>query len=259
MVTKSRSKTDLFKALGHPIRREILRLIARKGAVSYKELTKLEPKAGVLYHHLRLLGDLIYQDENRLYHLTEKGVKALEFLETFFMEPMERSIQKYITPRPFLELLEGRKIQVCLISIFIASAFMWHLQEDYIQLFIFIAPRAQRILPSAIVSIISWLVSSAVLTGVIRVIYQRYCSFLDMLVKTVPGFLIINVFPLTLFLVHNLLFETIIYFALQIFAMLFIISAVSVVGRINLRKAALAVISLHYVSIMFYIFYKAIL
>jgi len=258
MPKRGELKTDLFKALGHPTRREILRLIARKGAVSYKELTKLEPKAGVLYHHLRLLGDLIYQDENKLYRLTEMGIKAHDFLETFFLEPTEKSIQRFITPRPFLERLEGRKIYVLLIFICVLSSLLWQLQENYIQIFVFIAPRIYRILPSPLVAILSWVASSVVLAIIVRVFYQRYCRIVDMLVKTSPGFLLINIFPLTLWVIPNILLEIAIYLILQIFALLFIVSAVSVVGRINLRKSALAVISLHYLSIAVYLISKSL-
>ena len=258
MVQRGQQKVDLFKALSHPTRREILRLIARKGAVSYKELTKLEPKAGVLYHHLRLLGDLIYQDEHRLYRLTDEGFKAIEFLDTIFLEPTEKSIHKYITPRPFLEMIEGRRLQIILISVFLLTSLIWQLQHEYVQLFIFIAPLTPKLIPAWLFPIISWILSSAILTLIIRVIYQRYCSFQDVLIKLIPGLLILNLFPIFLFLVHNIIVEIIIYFCLQMVSLLFIISAVSVSGRISLRKSALSVIPLHYLSIILYLLIKSV-
>lgn len=252
-------KTDLFKALSHPTRRKILRLLAMKGAVSYTDLTKLEPKAGVLYHHLKLLGDLIYQDENKLYRLNERGQKAYEFLENFFLEPTEKSFHKFIVPRRFLERLEGWGPSITLILLCILSSLVWQLQDEYIQIFIFIAPQINTNLPPTLISIASWVASSIILAVIVRMFYQHYCNIIDMLVKTVPGFWLINIFPLVLYLIPNLLLEIIVYLILQIFALFFIVSAVSIVGRVNLRKSALVVISHHYISIALYLIMKNLL
>lgn len=59
----SSEEDAIFKALAHPVRRRILLYLAQHGPASHKELSKIEPKAGPLYHHLRILGPLVAKDE----------------------------------------------------------------------------------------------------------------------------------------------------------------------------------------------------
>ncbi len=251
-------ESDIFKALSHPKRREILKFIAQRGSVSYSELTEIEPKLGVLYHHLRLLGDLIYQDKNKLYHLTEKGQKAYEFLETFFLEPSEKSIHTVLTPRPFIERIEGRVYSVVLLVLLILTSYIWALQDDFVPVFLFIAPIVTHYIPPWSIAITTWFLSSLLIVVVIRVAFQHYCSLFDLLVKSSPSFIILNMFPIIVLLVSSETILFVFYFILQLFAILFMVSAVSVAGRINLRKAALSVISLHYISIVVYLIYISI-
>ncbi len=246
---------DIFKALSHPKRREILKFIAQRGSVSYSELTEIEQKSGVLYHHLRLLGDLIYQDKNKLYRLTEKGQKAYEFLETFFLEPSEKSIHTFLTPRPFIEKLEGKAYTFILMTLLFLTSFTWSLQDEFVPVFLFIAPIETYYVPLWGIALITWFLSSLLLVGIVRIAFQHYCGFLDLLVKSSPAFIILNMFPLFVSLISSGEVLFVFYFILQLFAILFMVSAVSVAGRINLRKAALSVISLHYLSIIIYLIY----
>ncbi|MFQ5712104.1 MAG: winged helix-turn-helix domain-containing protein [Candidatus Geothermarchaeales archaeon] len=70
----------VFKSLGHPTRREIIRVIGEKGYATFTDLSALESKVGLLYYHLNIMSDLLYQDEDKRYILTELGRKAYELL-----------------------------------------------------------------------------------------------------------------------------------------------------------------------------------
>ncbi len=71
---------DLFKMLSHPIRRRILLTIGSRGHATFTDLSKIEPRAGLLYYHLNAMKALIVQDEKRRYRLSELGVKAYQML-----------------------------------------------------------------------------------------------------------------------------------------------------------------------------------
>ncbi len=248
---------DIFKALGHPTRREIIRLIANKGAVSYKELAKLEPKPGVLYHHLRLLKGLIYQDENKLYRLSELGYKALELMESLYIEPQEKFPHSILTPRRFLERIEGTKAFIILLITYLFSCITWILYPNYVEMFLIVAPLNISRFFSIVSAVLSWLGSLLILNVVTRKVFQRYVGFLELASRTIPAFLIINSLPVILSLFKNfLLIIVILYIILNVYGLLLIISAVSVTARISLRKAMLIVIVLHYISILIYFYFS---
>ena len=252
-MSKDFSEETLFKALSHPTRRKILRYIGSHGEASYTELAQIEPKSGVLYHHLKILGGLIYQDDNKLYKLTEKGYKALDFLESIFLEPKESSFHSILTPRKTLEKLEDLKIRVLLVTVFLASSLTWFLNKDYILIFLVVAPIESRIIPPSLISIISWAASSLILLALSHVIYGRYGDILQLLsLNTIP-FIIVNLIPLIYHFSNNIIVNLTVYVIFQLYALLLVISSLSVATRLNLRKSGLLVIILHYISIIIYI------
>lgn len=81
------SEADLFKiyqALGNPHRRNIIMLLGENPeGLAFSELKKrLNLSVGTLYYNLDQLGDLICQESNRRYILTEKGRLAYEMLKS---------------------------------------------------------------------------------------------------------------------------------------------------------------------------------
>ena len=70
-----------FTMLGHPLRRKILQHIGDHGHGGFTDLKAyLNVSTGTLYYQLDLLSGLIEQDEERKYHLNEKGRFAYQLL-----------------------------------------------------------------------------------------------------------------------------------------------------------------------------------
>jgi len=251
-LSKGLSEDKLLKALSHPTRRKILRYIGSHGEASYSELAMIEPKSGVLYHHLKLLGDLIYQDNRRIYKLTEKGYKALSFLENFF-EPHEESIHKILTPRWLLERIEGSKTTVILLAMYFISSLTWFLNRNYNLFFVLALPYKAPLLPSILVAILSWLGSSFLLTLLVRFIYDRYINAFRFLVLNTIPFILINLSPLVVFLFGDSLLAIVVLAVIQLYSLLLIISNVSVSARIPLKRSVVTVITLHYLSLIVYL------
>ncbi|MFX0182403.1 MAG: winged helix-turn-helix domain-containing protein [Candidatus Hodarchaeota archaeon] len=82
--------TETFKALSHPLRQDIILILAERqsGTIGFtalqKELNYKRNKAvqvGTIYHHVKLLGDIIHQDESsKSWILSEKGWFAYNLL-----------------------------------------------------------------------------------------------------------------------------------------------------------------------------------
>ncbi len=78
---------EYLKALMHPVRRMIIRLLAEKGSLTYSELMRLTKvdDSGTFGFHLRGLRGLVRKNEEGEYELTSEGWKvyrALKHLET---------------------------------------------------------------------------------------------------------------------------------------------------------------------------------
>jgi len=76
------SSDDLFDAISHPLRIEILKELS-KGPMRFAELKRRLKivSSGLLDYHLRKLDDLIMINRDGLYTLTEKGFAALQAVE----------------------------------------------------------------------------------------------------------------------------------------------------------------------------------
>ncbi len=117
-------KTALLEVLSNPVRRAILELMVDL-PITYSELSKyLDLKAGSIYHHINTLGDLVEQQSNKSYKLTDKGKHAIEYLKILDGEIKEKKKQvtqsdsvnsplenltpfiQYFTHHPYRSLIE---------------------------------------------------------------------------------------------------------------------------------------------------------
>ncbi|MCR6624570.1 MAG: winged helix-turn-helix domain-containing protein [archaeon YNP-LCB-024-027] len=77
------SSSDLFEAVSHPLRIEIIKLLAKgpKRFADIKRELKID-SSGLLDFHLKKLDDLISVNNEGFYVLTDKGAAALQAIET---------------------------------------------------------------------------------------------------------------------------------------------------------------------------------
>ncbi|MFW6117586.1 MAG: helix-turn-helix domain-containing protein [Thermoproteota archaeon] len=77
----SERRRKVYHAINHPIRRRIVELLGRNEPLRSSDLKDfLDIGPGKLYYHLKNLGNLIEQDENRKYKLSQKGKEAYQLL-----------------------------------------------------------------------------------------------------------------------------------------------------------------------------------
>ena len=73
--------TKVYSALGNRYRRQIVQILKEEGKAGFKELHEaLKISVGALYHHLDTLGELVTQDAEKKYTLTDKGRAAINIL-----------------------------------------------------------------------------------------------------------------------------------------------------------------------------------
>jgi len=78
---KREDSAEFYTILSHPLRRDIIRLLGEKEVMGFTELRQaLNASVGTLYYHFDVLGNLISQDKNRKYRLTDRGRLAYRAL-----------------------------------------------------------------------------------------------------------------------------------------------------------------------------------
>jgi DNA-binding transcriptional ArsR family regulator len=92
--------TSLYKILKDETRKKTVILLNEKSAMSYTELMEALGivSTGTLNYHLKVLGDLLFKNENGQYALTEKGKLASKLLQEF---PEDYQAQKRKWQRRF--------------------------------------------------------------------------------------------------------------------------------------------------------------
>ena len=75
-------ESSYYYALGHEIRRRIIKIIGDSNVSTFTLLKKeLKVSTGTIYHHLETLTNLIEQRNDKKYYLTELGVYAYNSLK----------------------------------------------------------------------------------------------------------------------------------------------------------------------------------
>jgi len=107
--TERLGRDQVFHILRSPVRRGIIRILAEKSKLSFTDLRKTFPEisVGTLYYHLELLKQIVTQDSDKKYILTEEGRRI--FAEVLRSEeamiPVKTSIEAQAGTDPFASLL----------------------------------------------------------------------------------------------------------------------------------------------------------
>ncbi len=75
------TEDQFYIALGHEIRRKILKIIGDNGFSSFSVFKKqIQSSTGTIYHHLDVMKEFIIQDKKKKYYLTHLGEHAYQIL-----------------------------------------------------------------------------------------------------------------------------------------------------------------------------------
>ncbi len=125
---------EIFSVLAHPIRRRILSTIFEFGYITFTTMSKdWGISTGTLYHHLKSLKHITYQNENNQYLLNDKGREITAwFLKTDTGKVTVNKIDSFtMFMNPLLDIIEKhskRSIIICL-TIIITGFYFSHLSN----------------------------------------------------------------------------------------------------------------------------------
>ena len=144
MVPQKEISDEIYKALSHPIRRKILRLIKDNGTISFSDLiNEVQLEVGTFYYHLDAIKPLINQNSERLYQLSSLGYDVFEI-----MQQIERqTAQKHQPRQRSFAIMRQLLYQIIVPSI----------------LFQYVAKRPRRFIFEAIIVVFvnAWIIAAA--------------------------------------------------------------------------------------------------
>lgn len=266
----------IYKLLDHPVRKEIIELLGEQEKLGFKELKeKLRINVGALYYHFDALSDLITQDENRKYILTDLGKMAHHFLTSKKAQLMEievrerarrvgphnkmlRGVKSFFWPSGlFVNLYQSPKRHLADVVLILAFG-SWLMIETKIEPILFFFNFGTSPPPEMIVArlLIGLLVIIGVSEAVSRIFFKRSGGNICLLIGASFSLLPLFVFPLLLLLenwniiiLRDLFWEGIMQFFLQAWSLCILSSAISLSKGLRIEKAALISLILVYLNL----------
>ncbi len=210
-MTDEEKPTDIaqmYKALGHPHRKKIIEIIGKNGKSGFKELHEnLNISVGALYHHLDAMNQLITQDDQRKYILTEEGKLAYELLKTKEKElsslllkervrSLLTSLLQIFAPKRFFLYISSNQIKCIPLAAVLVAFGTWIATQASLE-FILVFPNSLSTAPPIWIAtsfVVSWLALFSLCAVLVAVFSKRKSGNLAMLIGSA-----FSLFPLILF------------------------------------------------------------
>lgn len=267
---------SFYYALGHDLRRKILKIIGKNEYTSFTELKKkLNVSTGTIYHHLDTLEKLVTQKKNKKYYLTDLGQYAYDSLmknsksfsnldvnQKEFQSPLLKLLL-WLTPNLPLEIKKKRKFIYLLlgVALIIAGMILSSLTASFTLLFFFI-PSIEELenynISIGILLSIEFLINTVLffllIEGLIRVIYRTKTELLSFWFSYIICYMPMIVYLLIhfLFLIGNLLdfilfdfLDTLLLIFFQILSIWFLTYNISRVKDIKIESSLILTLILH--------------
>ncbi|MHA1302885.1 MAG: ArsR/SmtB family transcription factor [Candidatus Heimdallarchaeaceae archaeon] len=266
--------TALFEALSHPIRRQILKKLAEEEEVSYTQLVETTNlKAGPLYHHLKVISNLIYQSEKKLYRLTEEGEKAIALLEASELGSIEQIKERTkvypltifgFSLAPLVNYFAKHSYRT-LVEFIVLSIILGYFAKSnsFLILGNFVISYRTTLLYSYLSIILSWLFLGGSGELFSRVIYKRKEKTVEFLSVTsllfLPNFLfILTIWAISLFSSSILIIPAyllyILYFFFQVWTFFILTTSLGVLKQLSVEKSAILALVINYFQMITLIF-----
>jgi DNA-binding PadR family transcriptional regulator len=211
--TEKLGRDHVFHILRSPVRRGIIRILGEKGQLSFTDLRKTFPEisVGTLYYHLDLLNQIVTQNSQKKYILTEEGKKILAQVlrSEEAMIPVKASVEsqsKAESATSFL-LMSGlfsdislRPIKYIAVPflIFLSLALLAWLSHSIQLLFFFIPVNGTQTILASISAGASLLGAYSILNVLTLLFYRRREGNLSLLIATSIGFIPLSAYPIAL-------------------------------------------------------------
>jgi len=268
----------LFDVLANPIRRKIIEEIALNEKLSYKQLVRLtQLKSGPLYHHLHKLEELLEQDEEKHYLLSEEGIRAIKLIEISKTEdidqfqehdeePIEPRILSFfgISLRPIIAFFAKHPYRTLaeFLVLAIVCGYLSY-RDDVLLIGNFTLAVETEIYFSYLSLFLSWLFLGGVAELIARFVFKKKEGTAALLSVTGLSFLPVFIFSIVVFIV-NLSVQTavflplipllVIHGAFQIWSFIVLTTTLGVAKKLSLDKSIIISLILNYIQIFVVIF-----
>jgi hypothetical protein len=272
MTSGKGEDSGFYTILSHPMRRDIIRLLGEKEVMGFTELRgTLNTSVGTLYYHFDVLGNLIAQDKNRKYRLTDRGRLAYRTLSgekgeeikpdsTAAPGPARAILLNLFVPRGLFVYLYSSPLrfvpEVLIILLYGAWVFSQSSLEP-IGLFITAGPLT---LPHVIIVkfLAGWLIFSFLSSLLAFALFGRRGGDLDLLVGVAFSFLPLLFLPSLVFLniyfglgmpVAGNIVVDILFFVFQGWALCLLTTAIGSAKGLKMERAVIISLIVLYINI----------
>ncbi|MGC9779517.1 MAG: helix-turn-helix transcriptional regulator [Candidatus Heimdallarchaeota archaeon] len=280
MSNEADHESLLFDVLANPIRRKIIEEISANEKLSYKQLVRLTNlKSGPLYHHLHKLENLIIQDEEKRYFLTEEGKRAFNLLEVsktnglVQIQELEQT-QEHLEPRiisffglslkPIISFFAKHPYRTLVEFLILAILCGYLSYRDSILLVgNFTLSLETNIYFSYLSIILSWLFLAICAELIARFIFKKKEGTIALISVTSLTFLPVFIFSIIIFII-NLSIQSAVYLStiplliihgvFQIWTFMILTTSLGVVKKLSLDKSIITSLIINYIQILVVIF-----
>jgi len=281
---KTKDIALVHKALGHPHRKRIIEIIGEKGRSSFKELHEdLNISVGALYYHIDMLGNLLTQNDQHKYMLTERGRFAYKLLttedeklssiglteikehESAWAEVLATIQQIFMPGRFFRYISTQPSSYIPLTIVFIAVGALIAGQASLE--FVLVFPNSLSVAPPTLIAasfIVSWAVLFLLCDLMVTVLFGRRGGNLTLLSESAFSFLPLILFSCIWYASKILQFSlttieaSLLLLPFQIWTIGMMSTAISLSKGLRIEKAALICFIAIYINITFLLLRSAI-
>jgi len=269
-----------YTVLGHPLRRNIIKIIGETGSASFTDLkSNLKISVGTLYYNIDLMEGLVVQDESKRYILTPRGKMAYHLLveseEKLISAGVEvekhaswfRLLNRTFTMRSlFSYLYESPKLSLpSALTILIYGAYITYQSQLLPIVILYTEKLVVPQIYSPLLFIGGWVVVNILGNVVPLVLYGRPKDGADRLAigstyALLPSLVLPTVWAVCRFFYIrlNLIIAQLIMLAFMAYSLCLLTTAVSMAKGLRTEKATLVSMMILYValgvSLMFYSF-----
>jgi hypothetical protein len=277
--------TEIFKALSHPLRQDIIHILAERQQIGGMGFTALQNElnrgssrkkpvqVGTIYHHIGLLGDLLDQsEESKSWTLSERGLFAFnlltssqdrnQFLSQGDLQQQSRFVLIFnILAPPSIFFYIKKSITLFIgwqILFFLFFAFITA-QADLVLIFLFFADENPRkeILVSLASIVISWIIFTILVMLLSRQLLPTKIKLEDVLSTTIflgMSLLPLGIFPLLVMMKFIDITQPFLPLALAIILQLWVIllsaRAISVQFFVRMERAGIVSLISIYIMVL---------
>jgi len=263
--------TRVMRIIDHPLRMRIIELLATKGPMSWKDLSKeLGTGTGSLYHHLDTLEKIVTRDDSKRYALTPVGEQVYRQVTTVatkesaqrsqFERPSRDSasvVAEVVAPRSLLRGMTSGIVRSVLGLLVISALVVAATAYSGVELVIFTFSSSPSLLITGGSYVGSLLLVTCVSYGSSWVLFKQKPEFLTLLSSSALSFLPVAGLSTLLFYLQEIgalgaLAErtplTIVLVVIQGWSALLLSSGISVASGLRIEKTLIIGLVLLYIS-----------